>query len=122
MQDLTYCFLQLQIFLPCRVVCKCSQKPKQYYALPQEFLIAVWYTIFFWNIKLNVFFLFLDKFIGATVQSGCSGAPWAIQKAPKKHALSLADKLDCPTTPSTALVDCIRKVSADQIMEVKRKL
>ena len=58
------------------------------------------------------------KFVGITVQSGCSGAPWAIQQSPKKHAESLAAKLNCPLHPTSDLVDCLRTFTPNQIMKV----
>jgi carboxylesterase type B len=61
---------------------------------------------------------FSGKFVGVTVQSGCSGAPWAIQKNPGKHAHALATKLGCPTTPTHDLVDCVRNFSPQLIMKV----
>ncbi|CAG7833300.1 unnamed protein product [Allacma fusca] len=57
------------------------------------------------------------KFVGITVQSGCSGAPWAIQESPRKHAESLATKLKCPVHPTTDLVDCLRNFPPLQIMK-----
>ncbi|XP_021963036.1 acylcarnitine hydrolase [Folsomia candida] len=57
------------------------------------------------------------KFVGVTVQSGCSGAPWAIQANPRKHAEALATKLGCPTSPTHDLVDCVRNFSPQLIMK-----
>ncbi|ODN05137.1 Cholinesterase, partial [Orchesella cincta] len=61
------------------------------------------------------------KFVGVTVQSGCSGAPWAIQHSPKKHAEDLATKLGCPTFPTSDMVECIRNFTPETIMK-KAKL
>ena len=68
----------------------------------------------------NSGFHFLGKFVGVTIQSGCSSAPWAIQPNPAKHAEDLAQKLGCPTVPSTDMVDCIRTFSPRAIMKVRR--
>ncbi len=64
--------------------------------------------------------MFLGKFIGVTVQSGCSAAPWAVQYSPKKHAEDLALKLGCPIVPTTDMVDCIRTFSPKVIMKVRK--
>ncbi|XP_046397738.1 neuroligin-2-like [Ischnura elegans] len=55
----------------------------------------------------------------AVAMSGCSGAPWALQPRPLRHAKSLASRLGCPAAnrrPHHA-VACLRTFSAHLIAE-----
>lgn len=63
--------------------------------------------------------MFTGKFVGITVQSGCSGAPWAIQPSPRRHAEDLATNLGCTIKSTVEMLDCMRNVSAEMIMQVK---
>ncbi|KAJ4446944.1 hypothetical protein ANN_13646, partial [Periplaneta americana] len=51
-------------------------------------------------------------------QSGTATCTWSLasQSIHKESRQTLADKLDCPTEPSSELISCLRKVDADKIV------
>lgn len=57
-------------------------------------------------------------FTRVAAMSGCSLAPWSIQSTPLKAAKKLGAGLRCPLDTSHALVQCLRKVSAEALNEV----
>ena len=50
--------------------------------------------------------------------SGCTLAPWSVQSSPNEFAQKLAKGVDCPTTSSEILVDCLRRVEPYFIIQV----
>ena len=75
---------------------------------------------------IHLLLLFVDKCIGlfhrAIAQSGSTGCPWAIQKSVGEYTRILAEDLNCPTSNSRELLDCMRKTEAEKIMDSMKKL
>jgi hypothetical protein len=75
---------------------------------------------------IKYFSLFIDKHIGlfhrAIAQSGSTGCPWALQKSVGEYTRIIAKDLNCPTSNSRELLDCMRKTEAEKIMESRKKL
>lgn len=55
-------------------------------------------------------------FRAAIGESGSALNGWALQKDPIVWAHALADKLQCPTTNSTEMVDCLRQQQAEDLV------
>ncbi|XP_042226837.1 carboxylesterase 1E-like isoform X2 [Homarus americanus] len=60
-------------------------------------------------------------FTRAVALSGCALAPWSLQTRPNHFAQKLAADVGCPQTPSTELVDCLRRTDPHTINEVYEK-
>ncbi|KAK5638330.1 hypothetical protein RI129_012625 [Pyrocoelia pectoralis] len=58
-----------------------------------------------------------DLISGAIIQSGTAFAPWAITLNPLDNAKKLANYLNCPTSSSEAIVECLKTVNAYEIVE-----
>jgi carboxylesterase type B len=58
----------------------------------------------------------------AIAQSGSTGCPWALQKSVGEYTRIIAKDLNCPTSNSRELLDCMRKTEAEKIMESRKKL
>ena len=58
----------------------------------------------------------------AITQSGATGCPWALQKNVGNYTRILAEDLNCPTSNSRELLDCLRNTEAEKIMDSRKKL
>ncbi|EFX78593.1 hypothetical protein DAPPUDRAFT_105042 [Daphnia pulex] len=57
----------------------------------------------------------------AIAQSGSTRCPWALQKTVGEYTHSLANNLNCPTSDSRQLLQCLRRKSARQIIMDRKK-
>ncbi|XP_046639317.1 venom carboxylesterase-6-like isoform X2 [Daphnia pulicaria] len=57
----------------------------------------------------------------AIAQSGSTRCPWALQKTVGEYTNSLASNLNCPTSDSRQLLQCLRRRSARQIIMDRKK-
>ncbi|OWA49882.1 Neuroligin-4, X-linked [Hypsibius exemplaris] len=57
-----------------------------------------------------------DLFTNAVLHSGVALAPWAIQRMPAENARFLAEAVNCPQTPSSAMVSCLRHKNESEIL------
>ena len=75
---------------------------------------------------IHLLLLFFDKYKGlfhrAIAQSGSASCPWALQKSVGEYTRILAEDLNCPTSNSRELLDCMRKTEAEKIMDSMKKL
>ncbi|XP_042875117.1 acetylcholinesterase-like isoform X1 [Penaeus japonicus] len=62
-----------------------------------------------------------DLFSRAAALSGCALAPWSLQSRPLHFAQQLAAGLECPVSPSSELVDCLRRQEAQEINQIYAK-
>lgn len=58
----------------------------------------------------------------AIAQSGSSLCPWAMLDDAASTSRLLASKMDCPTSNSSALLDCLRAIAADYIIPTPNDL
>ncbi|KAK5647001.1 hypothetical protein RI129_005465 [Pyrocoelia pectoralis] len=58
-----------------------------------------------------------DLISGAIIQSGTALAPWAITLKPLDNAKRLANYLNCPTSSSEAIVECLKTVHSYEIVK-----
>ena len=75
---------------------------------------------------IHLLLIFVDKHIGlfhrAIAQSGSTGCVWALQKSVGEYTRIIAKDLNCPTSNSRELLDCMRTTKAEKIMESRKKL
>jgi len=58
----------------------------------------------------------------AVSMSGSAMAWWANIPHQERTAAKLADAVSCPTSPADAMVDCLRNIPADQLIQAQLKL
>lgn len=69
-------------------------------------------------IYFNNFCYFAGLFQRAIMQSGSALSPWAIAHDSIAHTLEIAKILDCPAQDNTALVECLRKIDLQDILNI----
>ena len=66
-------------------------------------------------------FSFQGLFQAVIPQSGCALAPWAIYRPPHKpktYAMELATKVNCDTSSSSILIECLRSKWAPYLIRI----
>jgi carboxylesterase type B len=58
----------------------------------------------------------------AIIQSGTSKCPWSLQTPVGEYTKILAEHLDCPTTNSREILDCLRTRKAEDIVGIRRHI
>ena len=61
-------------------------------------------------------------FTRAIVMSGSALSPWAIARDAETYAKTLGKAVNCPTSDSTEMTDCLRAKRADELLDVDLKV
>ena len=64
----------------------------------------------------------IGLFHRAIAHSGSASCLWALPKSVGEYTRILAEDLNCPTSKSRELLDCMRKTEAEKIMISRKKL
>lgn len=70
-----------------------------------------------WNYYVSV-----DKFHGLIAMSGSVLSHFAVDKNPFETARHIADKNGCPTNDTRKMVDCLRELPVEKLIQVDSKL
>ena len=76
----------------------------------------------YWSKYFEILILLKGMFHRAIIQSGTSKCPWSLQTPVGEYTKILAEHLDCPTTNSREILDCLRTRKAEDIVGIRRHI
>lgn len=65
---------------------------------------------------------FSGLFHRGLAQSGTVLLPWALVEKPLEKAKKVANRLECPTDSTKSMIDCLKKIDANDIREAAKVL
>lgn len=69
----------------------------------------------------NCHMYYTGLFHRAIAQSGSAKCPWALQYDVGEYTKEVAEILNCPTSSSQELVDCLRTKDAEEIVKTREQ-